>query len=827
MVYPCPCISSQIIPPPLGNNEGNPVLATPCTSLPTPPPGGDNGGNHGGGSPKPPIRRIPPPGPKPPPPIVEPVPPDIPDPDAIAIEIPPQEPDIRVQLTKKIIPPVLVQTKSIFTLDPSEPPTTPDLVDPFDPPSPPVVVETNDDVWINSVNYLTNNNTPSVPVYTENTIEIVETGGNNTPQINKPTEVTFNNSINFSPTNGAYEIFDRGHNLDIESNSTILNLANTQGPTNGEVNIGRLLKDFINLTLSNLLDTKYESTIPYNGVSVGSILYKNNLLQSSLTTEAGKLLRYIRKYNLTSLHASTYLIQGLFKAVINGTLENYSLEFLEDIIKNGFISFPEGIPSLSTPLLSRPAAYNMIETRKNSLYPAAYTNGTASRMAQMYYIIPTDIDLTLKIITVGGLETGVRFNMARNLEIPTVAGTTAKVPDNGHEFLEIITRQGKKIITLNSLRDISYQYSIPDLSMIQGLLSSHMPEYGVVLEASATNDDILDNIEVTGVGQDISLSMLFELIPSSLTNLDSQEGELRITQAKYKLTWDSNSGESVDVFNSTVSGYSGPRQWYYLNAADPMVPYILEQDADGETYLTATYNNIDVQLLDINIPRRINKDFMISFTDQAKYDPFSGGSYLDTFSSGSPLKRTVTMIPTPFAEVQVDSYAQTVKASNGKDVSNQTDIWAFSFEKSYDETQKLKDFSINNTDFTTSQSILGEALTNISSLNVNYDLSTGKGIGKGIPNGDFYSLLPFNKVIKLFNEIPSSVVQSIFAGNYNGIEIFSVKRNDLEPTFITSSRLKEGGADMEAQQIQKEVPSIPYFPLKYRDTLIYGVQISS
>ena len=797
---------------PGGCNCGNPVDSPlPCVGLSFRPSDGSNGGNRGGGSPKPPIRRIPPPGPKPPPPIVEPPRnggggggsrqgrPGTPTFgggftwSAVPIFTGPSTP-----ITKKIIPPALIQTKSIFTLDPSEPPTTPDLVDPFDPPSPPVVVETNnDDVWLNPSTYLTYSYIHHNPVFTESTLD---------------------SSINFIPTNGEYEIFDKGYNLDIESNSTILNLADIQTPTRIDTN--GLLNDSINLTLSNLLDSKYDSTIPYNGVSVGSILYQGNLLNNSLTTEAGNILENIKRFNLTSLNASTYLAQGLLTAAINGTLENYSLKFLQDIVEQGFNSFPQGLPNLSSPFLRRPVAYGMIETRGDSLNPADHINGVASRMAQMHYIIPTDIDLTLKIITLGGSETGVRFNMARNLEIPTVAGTTAKVPDNGHEFLEIITRQGKKTITLNSLRNESYQYSIPDLSIMQGLLSTG-GEYSVVLDASAINDDILDNVEITGSGQDIPQSMLFELITSSLTNIESGASEFRTTQAQYKLTW--KTGDSDDAFNSTVSGFSGPRESYYLNPADPIVPYILEADVDGETYLTATYKDIDVQLLDINIPRRINKDFMISFTDEVKYDPFSGGSTLGSFSIGSSLTRSVTMIPTPFTEVQNDSYIKIVNAS--ADVSNQVDTWAFSFEKSLDETQKLKDLSIYDTSFTTQQSILGEVLTTVSSLNTNYDLSTGKGTGKGLPNADFYSLLSLNKVIKFLGEVPGSVVNSIFAGDYNGIEIFSVKKNDLEPTFITSSRLKVGASDMADQQIQQRIPNIPsYFPGKYSDTLIYGAE---
>jgi len=673
-------------------------------------------------------------------------------------------------------------------------PRFPDTAIPPPPPTSPPVVTNNDDAWINSFNKL---DTPFKSAHIESTVD---------------------DSINFAPTNGAYEIFDRGYNLDIESNSTILNLVNAEGLTNGEANIGGLLKDSINLPLSNLLDSKYNSTIPYNGVSVGSILYQGNLLNNYLTTEAENILEDIKRSNLTSLNASTYLAQGLLTAAINGTLENYSLEFLQDIVNQGFISFPQGIPDLSSPLLNRPVAYGMIETRGDSLNPADHINGVASRMIQRSYVIPTDIDLTLKIITLGGGEGGVRFDMARNLEIITTTGTTAKVPDNGHEFLEIITQQNKvTTVTLNSLRNESYQYSIPDLSIMQGLLSPG-GEYSVVLDASATNDDILDNVEITGSGQDIPPSMLFELIPSSLTNIESEVSEFRTTQAQYKLTW--KTGDSDDAFNSTVSGFSGPRESYYLNPADPIVPYILEADVDGETYLTATYTDIDVQLLDINIPRRINKDFMISFTDQAKYDPFSGGSDLTSFSIGSPLQRTVTMIPSPFAEVQNDSYIKIVNAL--EDVSNQADTWALSFEKLLDETQKLKDLSIYDTSFTTQQSILGEALTCISSLNVNYDLSTGKGTGKGIPNADFYSLLPFNKVIKFLGEVPGSVINSIFAGDYNGIEVFSVKRNDLEPTFITSSRLKVGASDMEDLQIQKEIPSISYFPGKYSNSLIYG-----
>ena len=778
--------------------------------------------------------------------------------------LPPQEPDIRVQLPKKIIPPVLVQTKSIFTLDPSEPPTTPDLVDPFDPPSPPVVVETNT---------LDPFDPPSPPIGTQskpgnvptmdisNSKELVPRTffpPANTPpedlgelQVLKPQEVTSygNNTpegyaikrtkeepeltidpTTIPPKNLDNELYVKDKVLEIPYYDSILKYAHNTARIGGTLNLFNLFSSTVPKWLSDLLSTKGGKVFkPYSGTTIGANLFQTKVLENSFSRETSEFLNQIDNLNNTSLYLKDYLLTGIRKAINNGQIESYTPEWLLEIINASKSNYPTGTPKFSLNNLSgkKELAYELVRNKRISINPQQYSNGDDQRIVQRYRVLlPTDeLGMRIPVITQDGEET---FLATTNLGVPVIKQDGEVVtPELENEFVKVINRTGELVgVAAASLRDIAYVYDIPTLNKIYGLLNNTAGEeggkefYHDLTFSSLYADNAEKDLTATGDHPQFSL---WGVIPSSIQKTASPQEYLKSHSTKYELVW-SSTDTDMSAFTEQVKLYSGPRFAHCIPKKDPITNHIFNVDAaDGKFYAQVTTHSLDIPLDGKVYPSPIPTDFMIYLTTAPEYNVLQGESTLDTFTPEEEVKRSIRMLLNPFSpQPEISKYVTPVKSPTGRGVGEEKDEYGFQYAG--DLQQGTITSSVDKGDYSvtaTRSSILGTVLSLIDRIDTYYDLSTPNvGSGKMLPQLDLYSFLTVNQVIEFISSVPPSVIKEIFNGNLTGIEIFNPLRkprfgDPTEETYITASRQK-GATDLSTEQLFTHLPQ----DLNYYNTLV-------
>ena len=690
----------------------------------------------------------------------------------------------------------------------------------------------------------TGNNTPNRPSTSESltTPSVSITTNNNTPrrreQVQRINKKEKDTSPIFHTANSFFDVYDRAYNYDIETNQNVLKLATVRSSKSSGGDLNGIFDSFVDNTLNTFLGTQGQKNIyiPFNATTLGAYLYNTNFIRNSLNSNTVKALNLLSTYNTTSLHLSTYFINGLLNAVANGTVSDYSLTFFNDISNSGKQFFPNGIPTLTEVFDQRVTAYELIESKKKSLNTKSY-QGTAQQMIQMLYIVPTDIDLTVTIIAEDARTACVRVKFDGTVGVVKQDGTIENVATE-NEFLNIPRKRSGSFIdrkiTLKSNRDSAYQLPVPQLSMVDGLLGGAIPtgqtsnsdrirDYSVDFSVTGINNSLENNVEVSSLRETLPEAMLFSLMKETITDLPSSNLEFRKTQATYKMEW--QSGDDTSTFNSVVQRHSGPRDSYYIPGGDPIASYIMQTDSvdTTERYITLTFNDLNVDIPNTILPRRILTDFVVYFTDVVQYTPFNGQSTLNTYETGEPLKRSVRLVPNPLIDVQRDSYARIRPSSNGRGVDGRRDLGAMEFVKGFEDGRKIIRLSKSRSNLLTQRSILGKSILTLSSIVENYDLDDGLK-GNRLPSNDFFSFFTLEELVN-FIKVPQAVRQSLFTGAYNGIslKVYPLKTSDIEKTYLTSSRLKVGGSNsILSDQIQTVVPKIGYFPQRVRTASFEG-----
>tara|TARA_R110002060_G_scaffold21462_2_gene29088 strand:+ start:72 stop:2492 length:2421 start_codon:yes stop_codon:yes gene_type:complete len=687
-------------------------------------------------------------------------------------------------------------------------------------------------------------NTPSFPYKTSELTSpaIIPRYHNNTPRSPYAPSVegkARDNSPIFQSPNPVFDVYDRQYNYAIPTQPAVLRLATVRTNTSRTGDPNNIFDSITNLTLNSILDSDggVSQYVPFNSITLGSYLYNNNFIKDALNSTTSQALSKVSTYNSTSLHINTYFLKGLLNAAATGNIKDYSIAFFNNLSSEGRGVFPNGIPTLSDIFTQRNTAYDLIEQKKISLNTKSYSNGFDQRKIQMLYFNPKDIDLTLKIVTTTGQDSGVRVASDGTIGITILDGTVEKVQTQNEFFNIPILRDGvyfPRKVALKSNRDKAYQIPLPSLSMIQGLLGGAIPmgtscdsqpviDYSVDLSVTGVNTSMENNVEVSGWRQTLPESILFTLEKDSITDLPSPNLELRKTEARYKMAW--KSGDDDSGFDNAVRYYSGPRDSYYIDGDDPIAAYIMETDSTDTTerYATLTFNDLNVDLPDIVLPRRILSDFIIYFTNRVEYSPFQGRSTLDTYESGKPFKRSVKMVINPSTAVQRETYVKTTNSSDGLGVNGRQDARAINFAKSFIEGRKIQRLSKSGENFITQRSSLGKAITTIATINTNYDLSDGR-YGKRLPSNDLFSFFNF-KEFAHFIKISETIRQSLLSGSFfsTPITVYPLKNTDTEKTYLTSTRLKPGGSDaILTDQVQKTVPTVGYFPARVRNAQFEG-----
>lgn len=644
---------------------------------------------------------------------------------------------------------------------------------------------------------------PSLP-----TVPIVE-GSKNTYDSAAAMQVTpFVEYLKFDPS---MKIYDTERNISVQSAPEILKRADMRTKKFGDPN--DIFNERIKTTLNDILRSKGGSSyVPFNGVTAGSYMFETKLVEKSVNQSTLNALDYIKNQNLFSFGLDTYLKKGIKRAILKGTANQYSPELIREMGTTSQVLWPRGLPRVAE-ANKREAAYNLIRQTRRSLDPNVYkADGTSQQVVRRTRQIPTDIDLTLPVVTRNGTLTGARFSNDDGLHIVTTSGTYGK-PKQQNEFFGIGKLDGTTAhVELKSNRDIAYAFDPNQDNVIKELLQNESLNTFEVSSAAPNPYDI----EVSSVSRAIPEIIVFSSMRETIETV-SDNSNLRTTNVTYELAW--KTGDADNTFDMVVSGYVGPRATFYIASDDPIWNYILSplesEDGDpiGRSFIKATFESLNTPLDGKVYPRQIYTDFALAPTNVIKYNPLQGGSVLSSYTAGNPIKRTITLAPSPFQSVQNESYVKSIR--DDTDISGEKSRGGMKWTRNFSDGEYTQRLSTTKKDFSSSLSPFGLIYNTIKNIDDNYNLQDGYH-GKRLPKGDLVSFLNIKQFIEM-SEIPKDIKFGLFNGAYNNVMVYPALKDALEKTYITAARLT--GTDLSSQQIQPVVPERPYFDSRYKDRL--------
>jgi hypothetical protein len=616
----------------------------------------------------------------------------------------------------------------------------------------------------------------------------------------------FEDFLKFDPS---MQIYDVTRTLLVQDSNTILQKADMRTRAFGDP--GDILNERIRTVLNDILRSQGgENYVPYNGITTGAFMYLNNLVKDSLNQGTLDALETLKTQNLFSLRLDTYLEGGIKMAMLAGKLDEFSAKLMKDMANQSRSLWPRGLPQVEAANQTE-AAYSLIREVRRSLNPRDYAdNGNAQQTVRRTRQVCEDIDLTLAVTTRSGEITGVRFQNDDGLPITTTSGTVAS-PKQQNEFFSIITQDGTEDhIELNSNRDIAYAFDANQQNVIEEMLKS---DTGIKLEVSSsppsTTDIEIDPPEYATIPE----ILIFSSMRETITDMPTRHSGIRTTQVTYELGW--KPGDPNSTLNSIVSPYVGPRATFYLPSDDPIWNYFVGPINAGENpRILLTLNSLDVPLDDKVYPRQIYTDFAIAPTNRIRYNPLQGRSELTSYETGQPIKRQMTIHPSPLQSVQNESYVKSVP--DRKDISGQSTQYGMKWQKNFSDGEYTKRLSSEGEAFKTSLSSFARLYNVIQRIDDNYDITDGYH-GKRIPLSDVYSFLNIKEFIDIF-KIPTDIRFSLFRGAYNNIKVYPLLKDSREKTYLTAAR--RTGTDMLRLQKQRLVPAdLPYFNPLYKGKL--------
>ena len=388
--------------------------------------------------------------------------------------------------------------------------------------------------------------------------------------------------------------------------------------------------------------------------------------------------------------------------------------------------------------------------------------------------------------------TGARFQNDDGLPIVTLTGPNAH-PKQQNEFFTIVKQDGSKDhIELKSNRNIAYAFDPNQKNVIEELITD--ADSGTTFELSSGVPSTTD-IEVSPVTTTIPEILIFSSMRETIEEVPNTAPEVRRTEVTYELAW--KPGDSDSTLDSIVS------------------PYVVEPlNAGSRSYIKAIFNSINAPLDGKVYPRQLYTDFALAPTDEVRYNPLQGGSELTVYNTGEPIKRSITVMPSPFQSVQNETYVKSVPDIT--DISGKESIYGMKWAKNFNTGDYTNKLSKTSTAFSTSQSSFGTVYNTIKDIDDNYDLKDGYQ-GKRLPKGDLVSFLNLTQFVKMF-QIPTEIRFRLFNGVYNNIKVYPALKDATEKTYLTAARLT--GTDLTSQQKQTIVPSeLSYFDSRYQERL--------
>ena len=614
--------------------------------------------------------------------------------------------------------------------------------------------------------------------------------------------------LKFDPS---MKIYDTERSISVQTAVNILKRADMRTKKFGDPN--DIFNERIKTTLNDILRSKGGSSyVPFNGVTVGSYMLEPLLIEKSINQPTINALDFVKYQNLFSLELDTYLKNGVKESILKGTSNEYTIQLIKEMGSTSKVLWPLGLPRVAN-TNRREAAYNLIRQSRRSLNPNDYKeDGNSQQIVRRMRQVPTDIDLTLPIVTRKGKVTGARFSNDDGLHIVTTSGTYGK-PKQENEFFGIGKLDGTTAhVELKSNRDIAYAFNSNQDNVIKELLNSRSFN---TFEVSSSAPSPYD-VEVSSVSRSIPEIMVFSSMRETIDSV-SDNSHLRTTNVTYELAW--KTGDADNIFDTVVSGYVGPRATFYIASDDPIWNYILSPleiepgDPIGRSFIKATFESLNTPLDGKVYPRQIYTDFALAPTNVIRYDPLQGGSVLSSYATGEPIKRTITLAPSPLQSVQDESYVKSVR--DNTDISGEKSRSGMKWTRNFTDGEYTQRLSMTQQDFSTSQSPFGIIYNTIKNIDSNYNLQDGYQ-GKRLPKGDLISFLTLKQFIEM-NQIPKDIRFRLFNGAYNNVKIYPALKDAIEKTYITADRLT--GTDLSSQQVQTIVPELPYFDSRYKGKL--------
>lgn len=568
-----------------------------------------------------------------------------------------------------------------------------------------------------------------------------------------------------------------------------------------------ILSKSINVHVRNLI--YHPVSGPYNAREIFTVLFSTNVIRSSLNSLITSYLSTINKGNISSSKLREKFELSIRNLLLTNKLTDKTSEVIGRIATYNKYNYP------TDRMYGSSLALELADKKRISLYPRSTNDTYSQREKQLLRLIPSDINLHVKVHKHNGTIARVKIQDDDTIEVirlfePPIMYSTYKIlsVNTRNEFLRVFTYysdcRGKYMktmpnccfdgcyVALCSDRNYSYALNAEDRTQVfrafNGFVSE--PKMEIEVECSAINYGALQefNYDLT-----TPLKEWYLLIPDlcgikTLQSSSIDNGNLRKTNLKYIKTVDA--GTNPANYN-TIDPYikrGGFGDIVYINNNDPFWGHF------------SSVSSVSVNLYDIGLsgvrpvssgiyPRRVPYHIMLVPCNSIDMDPLRGESMLTNLEY-TKSKRVLTAIPNPQSNILDDTYIASVKHTipgyvQGTDmfpIIKKTGIYPGYF------TSKAFDGGVIPA--TIEEHIIRKVFRLFFNIAANYNISD---LNYKIAKADLWKVLTQREFIEFMLKFRASLYESVFVGGLFNTGVFDVSANATVTSVIDPLRLIQGG----------------------------------
>ena len=517
-----------------------------------------------------------------------------------------------------------------------------------------------------------------------------------------------------------------------------------------------IFRQYISKSLQAVIN--HSITSSYNAKDLFIVLSQPILFRQAMSDQLTLQLRRIDEDNVSSGDLAKRIERALLLMFIRGTYSGDMVSTLSKIesSRSGYAT-PVGNSHVI-------AALSVANDHRVSLYPKASNYDKAQRERQLVNIIPSDINLKLKVYTKDGCT--ARVKVWDNGVIPVYRDQTQLSVNTDNEFLKILPyysdRRGNYMgfggchfhgcsVAMCSDREYAYGLNSESRSLILKTMGDTIK--GPRIDLMVENDHSIGGF---GLSPEMTYSLAEPLKEwyflasdwcgeSSLSATLLDNDNVKKTIVKYSL---SATPDSMGNINSTIKK-GGYGNIMYINVDDPFWGTF-----NSTSSLSATIYDINLdgaQAKEKGIyPRRIPKHLLLVPCNTTDTDPLQGRSEIEFLAGNTIVRRTLSLMPNPITSVLSDTYIKTTRESGG-------------FNQGTDLHPILKQFSIPTGYFTNKaftggvqptkkEHIIRKAYRILSLIGANYNLNVYPMNGD-ITKADLWKLMNYREFIDFMIEV--------------------------------------------------------------------------